>query len=216
MPTLHVVRPGLLTTIQDRGRWGRQSWGVPVAGPMDPSSHRAANALVGNDGSLATLEVTLVGPELEFDDERIVAVAGASFELTLDGHPVSIGSPFLVRPGSRLRFGARFRGARAYLAVGGGIAVAPVFGSRATHVGSRMGGIEGRALVAGDRLALGERDPLRRSPAQRAVPPVVAPRGPARLRVVRGPHHASFAHDALDRLQSSPYVITNDSDRMGF
>src|SRR5476649_1586991 len=134
MSTLHVVKPGLSTTIQDRGRWGYQAWGVPVAGPMDPSSHRVANALVGNDGDMATLEVTLVGPELDFDDERIVAVTGATFELTLDGRSASMGAPFLARAGSRLRFGPRFRGARAYVAVEGGIFVPPVFGSRATHV----------------------------------------------------------------------------------
>ena len=87
MGWLHVIKPGMLTTVQDRGRWGLQSRGVPVAGPMDPCSHRLANALAGNDADQATLEVTLVGPELEFDDERLVAVAGAEFELTVDGRP---------------------------------------------------------------------------------------------------------------------------------
>src|SRR5262249_36294398 len=78
-PGLSVIKPGMLTTIQDEGRWGLQAHGVPVAGPMDPVSHRLANALVGNDRGAATLEITLVGPELEFDDERIVAVTGAAF-----------------------------------------------------------------------------------------------------------------------------------------
>ena len=85
MAWLHVIAPGMLTTVQDRGRWGFQSRGVPVAGPMDPHSHRLANLLAGNDADAATLEVTVVGPELEFDDERVVAVAGAEFDLTVDG-----------------------------------------------------------------------------------------------------------------------------------
>ena len=88
MASILVARPGMLTTIQDRGRWGLQSRGVPVAGPMDLCSHRVANAMVGNDDAAATLEVTLLGPELEFEDERLVAVAGAQFELSVDGRPV--------------------------------------------------------------------------------------------------------------------------------
>src|SRR5215510_11357207 len=107
MADIHVIKPGMLTTVQDLGRWGLQARGVPVAGPMDPSSHRIANMLVGNSPNAATLEVTLIGPELEFDDARTVAVAGGEFELVLDDHPVSTNEPFLVRPRSRLRFGAR-------------------------------------------------------------------------------------------------------------
>ena len=156
-----VIKAGMLTTIQDAGRWGFQSRGVPVAGPMDPVSHRLANALVGNDRDAALLEITLLGPELEFEDERLVAVAGADFELSLDGRPVPSHAPFIVAVGSRLRFGARRLGARAYLAVSGGIAVPPTLGSRSTHVVSAMGGLNGRALVAGDRLPLGEPAALR-------------------------------------------------------
>ena len=147
MASLRVITPGMLTTIQDRGRWGWQSRGVPVAGPMDPYSHRLANALAGNESDAATLEVTLVGPEVEFDDERIVAVAGADFDLTVDGRSTPVNMSFAVRPGSVLRFGARRRGARAYLAIAGGIDVPPVLESRSTHLPSAMGGLEGRPLA---------------------------------------------------------------------
>jgi allophanate hydrolase subunit 2 len=152
-----VLKAGLLTTVQDAGRWGFQARGVPVAGPMDPVAHRVANALVGNAREAALLEVTLLGPELEFDDERLVAVTGADFELMLDGRPAPAYGPFTVSAGPRLRFGARRIGARAYLAISGGIDVAPTLGSRATHLVSAMGGVNGRALVAGDRLPLGLR-----------------------------------------------------------
>src|SRR5258705_13498704 len=117
MSHLLVIKPGLLTTIQDRGRWGLQSRGVPVAGPMDPCSHRLANALVGNDPDAAALEITLVGPALEFEDERIVAVSGAEFVVVLDGRSVPHLAPFLVAAGGHLRFGARTKGARASLAI---------------------------------------------------------------------------------------------------
>ena len=103
---------------------------------MDPCSHRLANALVGNDRGAATLEVTLLGPELEFEDERVVAVAGAEFELTVDGRGVPANAAFVVASGSRLRFGARRRGARAYVAVAGGIAVPPSCSAAARRISS--------------------------------------------------------------------------------
>jgi antagonist of KipI len=218
MKAIRVVRAGMLTTIQDRGRWGLQARGVPVAGPMDPCSHRLANALVGNEPAAATLEVTLVGPELEFDAERVVAVSGAEFELTVDGRAAPPNAAFLVPAGGQLRFGRRLRGSRAYLAVEGGIAIRPTLGSRATHVVSALGGIDGRPLRAGDVL------PLTDSTRAAAGPPASEPRPSvvpipdraARLRVVAGPQHDLFSSDALDVLQSAPYAISSTSDRMGF
>ena len=222
MASLLIIRPGLLTTIQDRGRWGWQSRGVPVSGPMDPLSHRLANALVGNDAGAATLEVTLTGPEVEFDTERVVAMTGARFEVMLDGRPVPMDRPFIVSTRSRLRFGTRLRGARAYLAVAGGIDVPPVLGSRSTHLSSAMGGMDGRPLRSGDRVPLG--DPG----TGRLLSTVQHPSGheslwshrpgsgAVRVRVLPGPHQEHFDADALARLQSAPYTIGSQSDRMGY
>jgi antagonist of KipI len=183
---------------------------------MDPWSHRLANALVGNDASAATLEMTLVGPEIEFDDERLVAVAGAEFELSVDGRRQLMNIPFTVAAGSRLHIGARRAGARGYLAIAGGIGVSKILGSRSTHLVSRLGGLSGRALSAGDDVPL--------EPADEAPIPVgvVAPaRLPVpgeetRIRVLAGPHEDRFTADALDVLQSAAYRVGNDSDRMGF
>ena len=213
---VRVIKAGMLTTIQDRGRWGLQSRGVPVAGPMDPCSHRVANAIVGNRADAATLEVTLVGPELEFEDERVLAVAGAEFELTVDGRGRQHAAPFLVSAGATLRFGARIRGARAYLAVAGGVAVPPTLGSRATHLISGMGGLDGRALRAGDLVPLGE-PPAHAPLPDRAVAAVTPlPEGAARIRVLPGPQMECFVDHALETLQSEPYLIGGKSDRMGF
>jgi antagonist of KipI len=213
---LRVIKAGMLTTIQDRGRWGLQSRGVPVAGPMDPCSHRLANAIVGNRADAATLEVTLLGPELEFEDERVLAVAGAEFALTVDGRTAPHAAPFIVSAGARLRFGSRIRGARAYLAVAGGVAVPPALGSRATHLISAMGGLDGRPLRAGDVVPLGER-PAHAVLADRAVPPVTPlPDGHARIRLLPGPQVEYFVDDALETLQSGPYAVGGKSDRMGF
>lgn len=216
MSSVRVIRGGMLTTIQDSGRWGYQSRGVPVAGPMDPVSHRLANALVGNDRGAATLEVTLLGPELEFEDERVVAVTGADFEITLDGKPVLAGAPFMVSAESHLRFGPRRRGARAYLAIRGGVAVPPVLGSRATHLISGMGGFGGRALKAGDRLPLGVAEVTRPTAAPLGDRLVPLPAHPARLRVLPGPQAEAFAAEAFSALQSAPYAVGQQSDRMGF
>jgi antagonist of KipI len=213
---IRVIKAGMLTTIQDRGRWGLQARGVPVAGPMDPVSHRLANALVGNDAGAAALEITLVGPTLEFEDERVIAVAGAEFEMTLDHRAVPVNAPFVVSARSRLRFGARRLGARAYLAVAGGIDVPPTLGSRSTHLISAMGGVAGRTLRGGDRLPLGDASRGRGSAAALSQPLVPLPDHRARLRVLPGPQQDRFSDDALDVLQSGPYVVGHNSDRMGF
>src|SRR3954471_18973365 len=190
-----VIKPGMLTTVQDTGRWGYQSRGVPVAGPMDPVSHRLANALVGNGRGAALLEITLIGPELEFEDERLVAVAGADYDLLLDERHVPTCAPFIVSAGSRLRFGARRLGARAYLAVSGGIVVPPVLGSRSTHLVSAMGGVSGRAVVAGDRLPLGDSTlPQGTALAPQAVI-VPLPDREAIVRVLPGPQADHFTPD---------------------
>ena len=214
-PSVSVIKAGMLTTVQDAGRWGYQARGVPVAGPMDPVSHRLANALVGNVRGAALLEVTLIGPELEFEDERVVAMTGAQFDLWLDGRPAPSHAPFVVCAGSRLKFGARQLGARAYLAISGGIAVPEMLGSRSTHLVSAMGGVGGRALIAGDRLPLG--DPSPQGPALAPHDPIAPlPDRHALLRVLPGPQVDYFTVDALDALQSAPYTIAGNSDRMGF
>jgi antagonist of KipI len=213
--SLRVIKPGMLTTIQDAGRWGFQSRGVPVAGPMDPVSFRLANALVGNTRNAAALEVTLLGPELEFEDERVLAITGAEFDVSLDGKAIALNAPFVVSSGSHLRFGMRHRGARAYVAIAGGIATAPILGSRATHVVSALGGVDGRPVRAGDELPLGETTHAQAT--AHATPPIVTlPDRHARIRVMPGPQADYFAADALDVLQSAPYVIGSNSDRMGF
>jgi antagonist of KipI len=219
MATVRVVKPGLLTTIQDRGRWGSQSFGVSVSGPMDMYSHRLANAIAGNDADAATLEATMAGPELEFEDRRTVAVAGALFEVWIDDRLIAMRAAVDVSAGSILRFGRRLRGARSYVAISGGIATPIQLGSRATHVPSGIGGFEGRALKAGDRLALG---PPSRRPVgpRRPIAPSrqawVLPDGHATVRVLPGPQADRFVPTALEVLQSSPYAIAGDSNRMGY
>ena len=214
--SVHVVRPGLLTTVQDLGRWGSQANGVPVAGPMDWFSHRLANALLDNPRDAAALEITFVGPELHFGQACTVAIAGAEFAVMAGGRTAPHGEPFEVSAGARLTFGERLRGARAYLAIDGGIGTPLLLGSRSTHVPSGMGGLAGRALQKDDVLpidgASGRRSRSRRQ--NRHAGDMLSE--PAVARVVRGPDEERFGAEAFHALQSAPYTISADSDRMGF
>jgi antagonist of KipI len=212
---LTILRPGLLTTIQDLGRWGHQAAGVPVAGPMDAYSHRLANRLVANDDGLAALEITLLGPEIEVSGGDVVcAVAGAQFDLSAAGQALPCGRPFELRAGSQLRFGRRIAGARATLAIRGGIDVAPLLGSRATSIISRMGPFDGRALAAGDLLPVG-RTPPRADPV-RTPYPLALPQGGTRLRAIPGPQDVLFSRECLDRFFTAQFTVTTQSNRMGY
>jgi KipI family sensor histidine kinase inhibitor len=209
-----VLRPGLLTTVQDEGRWGQQASGVPVSGPLDLVSHRIANAVVGNSRNAAVLEATLVGPELRIDHAARLAVAGGDLQASLDGSPLRMGEATNCRAGSVLRFAERRTGARAYVAFDGGVDVVPVLGSRATHPGAALGGVEGRALAAGDRLPLGPaRTPNR---ARQVGIPALATAGGARLRVLPGPQDDFFPVSALDLLERTRFRITPKADRMAY
>jgi antagonist of KipI len=180
---------------------------------MDYVAHRLANAVVGNPPDAATLEATWLGPELRMEQETRIAVAGGDLRATLDSADVPLHAPVRCRAGSVLRFGDRRSGARPYVAFDGGIVVPPVLGSRATHVLSGLGGIEGRAVKAGDRIPLGYA--ARTSRALRATWPS-PPAGGARLRVLPGPQAEYFAPSALEALQRTRYTISPQSDRMGY
>lgn len=210
---IRVLHGGRFTTVQDAGRWGYQRFGIPVAGPMDPVSHRMANLLVGNRPSCATLEVTLAGPRLEFESDLLLAVCGAEFELLLDGEPVPGGTVLAPRSGQRLAFGRRRQGARAYIAVAGGFDVPRVLGSRATHAGSGMGGVCGRALAAGDELEAGDGIARRVRAGERRRAP--APNA-GRVRVLPGPHDGRFAGVGAAALEGKRYRVGAASDRMGY
>ena len=216
MPQLTVVRSGMLTTVQDLGRWGHQRSGVPVAGPMDAYSHRLANRLVGNHDAAAALEITLIGPELEAQGDVVCAVAGAEFNLSVGGTAVAMHQRFVVPSGSRLRFGGRTAGARAVLAVRGGFDVEAIFGSRATSLISRIGPFGGRALTAGDVLPVDAGDALPDADAPAHGRPLELPLGGARLRVIRGPHEVLFTHAAFETLFGSRFLVTPSSNRMGY
>jgi antagonist of KipI len=218
---LEIVEPGILTSIQDLpGRPDFRHLGVPAAGAVDPFSAALANRLVGNAPEAALLEITLAGLAVRFATPVVIGIAGADLGAELDGLPVSVPALRRTAPGAVLRFMRRRRGARAYLAVAGGLAVEPVLDSRSTDLRSGFGGVDGRPLSAGDRLDVAPGQPerslepgllvpeLRRAAADHLV--VDAP-----FPIVSGPHPERFAPGALDLLCTQPWRVSADADRAG-
>lgn len=202
--TLLVHDPGPLTTVQDLGRPGRASLGVGRSGACDRQAHRLANALVGNDECLATLEVTLGGLSLEAGADLLVATAGAR----CPGAPHL--APFALAAGQRLTLGAPTAGLRTYLAVRGGVAVPPVLGSRATDL---LSGLGPRPLAAGDRLPVGP--PTGAWPAVdvAAVPEPSA--DTLTLPVLPGPRHDWLGEQGWAVLLGQTFTVSGDSNRIG-
>jgi antagonist of KipI len=155
-----VMRPGLLTTIQDRGRAGYRHLGIRPCGVMDPVAARVANLLVGNKDDAAVLEITLLGPTLHFKAPVLIALAGADFQATLDGQPILNNAPHWIDAGQTLELKQAGHGCRGYLAVEGGFNVPSILSSRSTDLRSGWGGFEGSALHTGDVLPLVKGWPL--------------------------------------------------------
>jgi biotin-dependent carboxylase-like uncharacterized protein len=212
-----VVKPGLLTTVQDAGRWGWQHEGIPVAGPMDPWSHARANRLVGNAPAAATLEITLAGPRLRADVTLTAAICGGRFGVKIGEHEASTERVLEIPVGAEIEVGRCSAGARAYLAVRGGIDVATIFESRATHLPSAMGGVAGRALVSGDVLHVGAMtmgEPMKRK--RTAIGHTVASTGDAIVRVLAGPDADAELAGCFEALVAARFEVGPDSNRMGY
>ncbi|HXW63898.1 MAG TPA: biotin-dependent carboxyltransferase family protein [Burkholderiaceae bacterium] len=231
--TIEVIKPGALTTLQDLGRRGFQHLGVPVGGVMDERSHRVANLLVGNSEHEATLEITLLGPSLRFQQATLIAIAGADLSACIGEHAVPLEAPVLVRAGSQLNFGRRVFGVRTYLAVHGGFAVPAVMQSKSTYVRGKFGGFQGRALQKGDALELMPADAervyprlatkLRASPLpfssledRPRLPGALSEASATALRAIVGQQWQAFSADAQRQFQQAEFRLSPHSDRMGF
>jgi antagonist of KipI len=232
MTRLEVLRAGVLTTVQDLGRYGMQHFGVPVSGAMDAYSLRVANLLVGNDDGAAALEITLAGPLLEFHADTLVAVCGGDLSPTIGGKPVPMRRPVCVAKGAQLAFGECLSGCRAYLAISGGIDVPEVLGSRSTYVRAAIGGVNGRALKSGDRLVAANTDRkgfdiLSASPAFARDGFAAAHwsvqvnaerflRRPQEIRFVAGSHWETLTSNARNLFTNENFRVGSASDRMGY
>ena len=231
--SIRVLTAGPLTTVQDLGRAGHAAEGYRCCGAADPYAARLANLLVGNDPGAAVLETTVQGPQLQFAHAAVFALTGAEAPAVLDGKAVPFYAPLYAQTGSVLAVGAAQEGLRSYLAVWGGLAVPPVQGSRSTDLACRLGGLEGRALKAGDLLPLTERGGLaalwwkkiRSLRADRPLEDAAARRGHRLwrwtggrqiplLRAVPGPQWQAFTPAGQQAFTHGVYRLTSDCSRM--
>lgn len=214
---IEVVKPGLATTVQDRGREGYYDVGIPPSGALDQYSLAAANLLVGNPEGAAGLECTYLGPDLRFTHAAVVAVTGAQGTPKLNGEEVPAWEAVPVAAGDVLSVGTLRLGARAYVGVGGGIAVPAVLGSRSTYGLGALGGFEGRPLQAGDALPTGSADGAAGAAVGRAVPPALRPALERELevRVVMGLYDHRLTEAGRASFLDTIWSLTPTADRVG-
>jgi biotin-dependent carboxylase-like uncharacterized protein len=211
-----VLEPGILTTIQDLGRYGFSQFGVPPSGALDPFSFRVGNLLVGNPEGEASIETTVMGLKLKALREVVMAVTGGDLSPRLNEEPLEMWRTHLLVEGDIINFKKVRTGCRAYLAASGGLIFSQVMGSRSTYLSGKFGGLDGRALKKGDILFAPDiRSPL--SQLGFRFPGDWIPQfdKEALLRVIPGPQDHHFTEKGLQTLSSSFYQVTPQCDRMG-
>lgn len=212
---VNVIKPGLLTTIQDMGRPGYFHLGIPIGGAMDRMALRTANLLVGNDEGAAGLEAVFLGPELEFTQDATVAVTGADLPIFIDDEEHPGWTSLSVKAGQRLSFGYLKAGARAYIAISGGLDTPPALGSRSTYAIGALGGVDGRAIAEGDSLPLGKGGG-RSAGASIAADLRRDPGSPVELRVLPGLYWHRITEVAQKGFFDDEWKVAPEADRMGY
>ncbi|UJF34439.1 5-oxoprolinase subunit C family protein [Paenibacillus hexagrammi] len=235
--SLVIHKPGLLTSIQDMGRYGFRKDGVIVSGSMDSFASRTANLLVGNDPSAAVLEMTLHGAELQAQRPLLAAICGADMQACLNGERLPMWTPFVIPEGAELQFNYAVSGCRAYLAVAGGLSADQIMGSRSTYLRAGLGGHRGRTLRSGDTIELvdlhaGMMRVKKLFHQEETLPAIfgtyaaakfsaavsLRPRYTAapQLRFIRSRETSLFTEESWTQLRTSNFRISSQSDRMGY
>ncbi|TDF89782.1 biotin-dependent carboxyltransferase family protein [Paenibacillus piri] len=231
--TIHVQKPGLLTTLQDSGRYGYQQYGVIVSGAMDRFAHKTANLLVGNEETEASLEITIIGPALYFETPALISICGSDLSPKIDGMPVPLWRPVYIKAGATVQFGSSREGCRCYLAVSGGIDVPRQMNSYSTYLRAGLGGFQGRALKENDRLSIkpitklgakmmerlggNARDAAFGSVSWRVSFELMpAYEANPEIRVIPGAQYPLFDPASLENLFATEFKVQPQSDRMGY
>ncbi|HWO76709.1 MAG TPA: biotin-dependent carboxyltransferase family protein [Bacillus sp. (in: firmicutes)] len=230
---IKIMKPGLLTSVQDLGRYKYQKYGVIVSGAMDTLSHRIANLLVGNQENAATLEITLLGPVIEFEEDTLISICGGDLSPAINGEPIRLWRSIFVKKGSLLSFGACKNGCRAYLAVAGGFKISNVMESKSTYLRAGIGGFKGRALRSGDRLDNEEPSNLSAQMINRlknqlgetsfiendwTITSDLIPslQSSPTIRAIKGRQYHLFTEQSKDQFLTELFEVTAQSDRMGY
>ncbi|MER2060768.1 MAG: biotin-dependent carboxyltransferase family protein [Niallia sp.] len=231
--TITVLSSGMLSSIQDLGRYGFQKHGVIVSGAMDTYSLRIGNLIVGNKEGEAGLEITLLGPTLLFESDMLIAITGGDLSPEIGGKLVPLWRPVFVKKGSVLKFGKIKAGCRAYLSVAGGFTVPEILNSKSTYLRARIGGYKGRAIKAGDRLEVTSIshhskkliNKLHNKTASDAFITTkwfvdfhkfISFANEYRIRVLAGNHFSLCSIKSQMNFYTGKYTITPQSDRMGY
>lgn len=211
-----ILAGGLLTTVQDAGRVTQQASGFGVAGVMDPWAFRLANLLVDNSPQAAVLEMTSVGPDLQFNQDCVVAITGATGQATLNGQPFPFYQAQLVLQGQRLAIKRLTNGVRSYLAVAGGFMVPKVMGSRSTSTRYQLGGFHGRPLQSGDVLPLKSSTAYVSDYGNRHLPIPTYAATQITVNVTPGPQFDQFGQAVQQAFTQATFTVSNAADRMGY
>ena len=216
--TIKVRQPGLLTTVQDTGRFGKYDIGMPPSGAMDVFSYQVGNYLVGNEEGAAGLEITYWGPELEFTEDAVIAITGAEMPPKINDEAAATWETLKVEAGDVLSFDYLKSGARSYLAVAGGIDVPEFLGSRSTYTLIGLGGHEGRALQEGDELKIGEARDGAEERVGMALDEGQIPTYPTEteLRVIIVLASYCITEKGMEEFLNTEWTVTPDADRVGY
>ncbi|MGP4060775.1 biotin-dependent carboxyltransferase family protein [Halobacillus sp. H74] len=229
---IRILKSGLLTSIQDLGRYGYQKHGIIASGVMDSVAHRIANFLVNNASNTPTLEITLMGPVIEFQEDTLISICGGELSPMIDGEHVNMWKLIYVRKGSELRFGQPKQGFRAYLAIAGGFDVPRVMNSASTYMRAAVGGFQGRMLEKGDEIPVYPDTDLSgifqslsskiRKDSFIEAPWFVAPeitsytKTNEPIRIMRGREFELFDDASQNNFMKNTFKIDPKSDRMGY
>lgn len=209
---IKVINPGIMSTIQDLGRKGYQAYGVPEAGAMDKEAALIANLLLGNPEDAALIEVTVMGLELEFDGQVMIAVAGADLNFQINGVPAPMYQSICMQAGSRLSFKGIRQGSRAYLAIGGQVCLPKIMDSYSTYMRGQLGGYQGRKLEKGDILQV----KVRECQGKNLESGLIRDYGVSEIRVLIHRDEDLFTGQGINDFLTGIYNISNSSDRMGY
>ncbi|MBU3143683.1 biotin-dependent carboxyltransferase family protein [Clostridium sp. CF012] len=213
MTIMKILKPGMYTTIQDEGRYSYQKSGMSVAGAMDKFALRVANIIVGNSDGEACLEATLMGPEIKFLGEAVIAVTGANLVPMINNVVVDMWCGVKVSDGDVLSFGTVKSGCRSYISIANGIDVPEVMGSKSTYVKGKVGGFQGRILKAGDEIKIGSSKAGTVKLPTKFIP---CYKKENIVRVVMGPQDDYFTGAGINTFFNCPYEVTIEADRMGY
>lgn len=210
---IEVITGGLQTTVQDLGRRGAMHLGIGHSGVMDTLSAISANRLVGMDDNNPVLECTLVGPSLKFHDDMLIAICGSDMTFTLQQQAIQQNRPIAVSKGTTLTFKSNHLGARAYIAFSKTMDIQPVLGSVATHLGAGIGGLNGRALMKGDKIQFIDVQPQAKADIDRISTARYA--GHYQIRYTSSPESNNFSAAQLEHFVKQKYQVTKEFNRMG-